>query len=105
VELNGEEPLAEPSAQREHVDRPRSAERRRTKRRTRLESRTRARIRLHVWIACTGALLIMAVMLYLTLGHDAASGQGVAPAYRPGGTRGRPLSVLALRGPCGRSSG
>jgi hypothetical protein len=105
VELNGKDPLVESSAQWERVDRPRSAERRRTRRRTRLESHTRARIRLHVWLACTGALLIMAVVLYLTLGHDAASGQSAAPDHRPGGMRGRPLSVLALRGPCGRSSG
>lgn len=71
---NGKDPLVDSSAEWEKSepgDRQRTTERHRHRRRTRLPNATRARIRLKVWLACTGALLVMALSIYLVLGHQA----------------------------------
>jgi hypothetical protein len=34
---------------------------------------------MRMWLACTGALLIMAIFIYLALGREPVSGQGTAP--------------------------
>jgi hypothetical protein len=54
----------------------RTSERRRRRRRSRKHNDIRAKIRLRIWIACTGALLAMALVLYLALERDRPSESG-----------------------------
>jgi hypothetical protein len=74
VDFTGKDPLVDRSADwaRLHEqERHRSSERHRVRRRTRVPNPTRSRIRLRVWLACTGALLVMAIGIFLALGHAA----------------------------------
>jgi hypothetical protein len=75
VDLNGKAPLVDSSAvwarssgSSGSSDRQRTVERHRHRRRTRLPSATRARIRFRIWLACMGALVVMALGVYLMLG-------------------------------------
>jgi hypothetical protein len=70
VDLNGKGPLIDRSvdwARRPESGEHRTVERHRVRRRTRLKSEARARIRVRVWMACIGALVVMAVGIYLAL--------------------------------------
>jgi cell division septal protein FtsQ len=70
LDPKGKDPLVGRSAEwarSESSDRHRSSERRRVKRRSRSGSAIRARIRVRVWLACIGALLVMLVGIYLAL--------------------------------------
>jgi hypothetical protein len=57
----------------------RVTERRRHRRRSRRPNNVRAKIRVRMWVACTGALFLMAVVLYLALGRERPEG-GEAPS-------------------------
>ena len=72
MDANGKEPLVELSSEwmRLSSDRHRSSERHRIRRRARKPNDVRAKIRLRMWLACTGALLVMAIVIYLALGHE-----------------------------------
>jgi len=73
VDLNGKDPLVGASSEWLHTQPPerrRTTERHRTRRRSRKANNVRAKIRLRMWLACTGALLLMAGMLYLALGRE-----------------------------------
>lgn len=79
MDLNGKDPLVDLSAdwvRSASTARHRTAERQRVRRRTRKGSAVRAKIRLRIWLACTGALLIMAVIIYLALGSQHAGEAG-----------------------------
>jgi hypothetical protein len=68
VAPNGRDPLVDTSGDFSHSsERQRSSERHRVRRRVRLPNVTRTRIRLRMWLACAGALLVMAVGIYLML--------------------------------------
>jgi hypothetical protein len=89
VDLNGKGPLIDPSAdwlRSPATGRHRSParERQRVRRRMRLPHTTRSRIRFRVWLACTGALLIMAVVIYLALGHEAPAESSALPHGKTG---------------------
>jgi hypothetical protein len=77
VDLNGKDPLVDSSAvwvKTGSSDRQRMTERHRRRRRTRVASAVRARIRLRMWLACTGALVVITLGVYFVLGHQAAGG-------------------------------
>lgn len=92
MDLTGKDPLVDPSAEwlraAQSPERPRSSGRHRTsgrhrvRRRTRKPSDIRSKIRVRVWLACTGALIVMVLAIYLTLGRGAGgeSGQLVGAA-------------------------
>jgi hypothetical protein len=91
VDLHGKDPLVDPAAdwaQASGAERHRTVERHRRKRRTRSPSAIRARIRLRIWLACTGALLVMVLGIYLMLGREGGGGLGVEP--------GRPRATLLI---------
>jgi hypothetical protein len=93
VDLHGKDPLVDQAAdwaQASGTERQRTVERHRRKRRTRSPSAVRARIRLRIWLACTGALLVMVLGIYLMLGREAPGGQGAGP-----GSQG-PVQVAAV---------
>jgi hypothetical protein len=101
VDLTGKDPLVDPSS--EWLRTPsssegrRSGERHRRRRRARHRSDIRAKIRLRMWIACTGALIAMAVVLYLALGRQQPSESG----FRFVNERGAVAAVVALVLPAG----
>jgi hypothetical protein len=79
VDLNGKDPLVDSASEwlrSPPPERRRTTERHRTRRRARKVNNIRARIRLRMWLACTGALLVMAIMLYLALGRERPSESG-----------------------------
>lgn len=43
------------------------------RRRTRLKSEIRTKIRMRVWMACLGALIVMTAAIYFVLGREGAS--------------------------------
>ncbi|HVU52721.1 MAG TPA: hypothetical protein VHL80_18700 [Polyangia bacterium] len=66
-------------------ERSRTSERHRRRRRARKgKSDVRAQIRLRIWIACMGALLVMAGALYYALGHGSGGESGHRLDGRPG---------------------
>ena len=74
MELNGKAPPVDASANWTSPsipERHRTSERHRHRRRARVHSLVRARIRRNVWLACTGALLVMALGIYFVLGRQA----------------------------------
>lgn len=84
MDLNGKDPLVDLSAdwvRSASTGRHKTAERQRVRRRTRKGSAVRAKIRLRIWLACTGALLVMALVIYLALGsqHAGEAGFRVVP--------------------------
>jgi hypothetical protein len=86
VDLNGKDPLVDLSAdwvRSASTARHRTAERQRVRRRTRKGSAVRAKIRLRIWIACTGALLVMALVIYLALGSQHAGEAGFQLGPKP----------------------
>jgi hypothetical protein len=93
--LNGKRPSVDPvdpASAWPPSERRRTTERHRARRRARRPNDIRARIRLRIWIACTGALLAMVVALYLALGrgeHPSESGQ------RPRGASSTVAAVVA----------
>ncbi len=86
MDRNGKGPLVDQSVAwaREPSGEHRTVERRRVRRRTRVKSEIRSRIRRRVVIVCVGALLFMAIGIYVVLGRDGASGSivGAAPVAR-----------------------
>jgi hypothetical protein len=81
VDLNAKPPAVDSSAEWPQAaassddeprrdERRRSTERHRVRRRSRKPSAVRSKIRLRMWLACTGALLVMAIMLYLAIGRE-----------------------------------
>jgi hypothetical protein len=86
VDLNGKDPLVDLSAdwvRSASTGRSRTAERQRVRRRTRKGSVVRAKIRLRIWLACTGALLVMALVIYLALGSQHAGEAGFQLGPKP----------------------
>ena len=100
VDLNGNHPSVDPVdsssdpsssdpsswSRTPSSERRRTTERHRARRRARRPNDIRAKIRLRIWLACTGALLAMVVMLYLALGRGdrpSESGQRPGGASRP----------------------
>ena len=78
-ELDGKDPVVGSSSEwaRPPSSPGRHGERRRhRRRRSRKHNDVRARIRLRIWIACTGALIAMALVLYLALDHERPSESG-----------------------------
>jgi len=97
VDFDGKDPLVDASAlgpRASDSERNRTTERRRVRRRARVESRTRSKIRLRVWLACTGALLVMALGLWMVLGRDGAGSGLGAPT-----TVGSPVMASLATGP------
>jgi hypothetical protein len=95
VDLNGKDPLLDESASGLRAsERSRSTERRRVRRRARVENRTQAKIRIRVWLACAGALLVMALVIYYALGREPVSEQGAVPGVGAG-------TVSAVSAPSG----
>jgi hypothetical protein len=78
VESNGKDPVVDLSAEwfRAASERQRSSERHRVRRRARRPNNIRAKIRVRMWLACTGALLVMAIVIYLALGRERAGESG-----------------------------
>jgi hypothetical protein len=77
--MNGSDPLVDTSsdwARSPSSSGIRTRSRHRKRRRSRRASDVRARIRVRMWIACTGALLVMAAVLYLALGRDRGGESG-----------------------------
>jgi hypothetical protein len=99
VDLNGKDPLVDSSAAWAQAasGRHRISERHRVRRRARKPDDARARIRVRVWLACTGALLAMAVAIYWALGHERSSEAGFrsAPSGLPPLTSPAPSSSRA----------
>jgi len=82
VDVNGKDPLVELSSEwMRSSDRQRSSERHRIRRRARKQNDVRAKIRMRIWLACTGALLVMAIVIYLAIGRERSNESGT----RPGG--------------------
>jgi hypothetical protein len=87
LDLNGKDP--EVGSASEWVaspgpERVRSTERRRRRRRTRPRAnKIRARIRMRMWIACTGALIVMTAVLYYALGHQRSDESGLRLGSMP----------------------
>jgi hypothetical protein len=84
VDLNGKDPLVDLSAdwvRSVSTGRQRTAERQRVRRRARKPGAVRAKIRFRIWLACTGALLVMALVMYLALGpqHSGEAGFQLGP--------------------------
>ncbi|HVX97549.1 MAG TPA: hypothetical protein VHK47_21735 [Polyangia bacterium] len=91
MDPNGKDPLVDPSSEwlraAQSPERPpasgrhRSSGRHRVRRRTRKPSDIRSKIRVRVWLACTGALIVMVLAIYLALGRGAGgeAGQLVGP--------------------------
>ena len=97
MELNGKGPLVDPSAawvRSATSERHRTTERHRVRRRARKRSAVRSRIRLRMWIACTGALLVMAIVMYLAIGreHPGEAGFRFGPAPMPAQASGNATS-------------
>jgi hypothetical protein len=71
VDSNGKGPV-DSSADwfRTASERQRSSERHRVRRRARRPNNIRAKIRVRMWLACTGALLVMAIVIYLAIGRE-----------------------------------
>ena len=101
ADLNGKRPSVDPAdsvdpastwPQMPSSERRRTTERHRARRRARRPNDIRAKIRLRIWLACTGALLAMVIVLYLALGrgeHPSESGQ------RPRGASSTVAAVVA----------
>jgi hypothetical protein len=73
VDLNGKDPLVDLAAdwaRSASAERHKTGERQRVRRRTRRPSAVRSKIRLRIWLACAGALLVMALVIYLALGSQ-----------------------------------
>ena len=86
MDLNGKEPLHASSSEWPRSTpsaRTRTSERRRVRRRARRPNNIRAKIRVRVWLACTGALLVMAVVLYLALGRERPGESGFRVGAAP----------------------
>jgi hypothetical protein len=69
---------------RSQPGRPSGRHRRRRRRSPKVKSDIRAQIRVRIWLACTGALLVMAAALYLVLGHERSSESGLHLGSSPG---------------------
>jgi hypothetical protein len=92
LDLNGKDPLVDASSewlQASSSVHRRATERHRIRRRARRPNNVRSRIRLRMWLACTGALLVMAIVIYLAIGRERGGESGL----RLGGASG---SVAAL---------
>ena len=94
MDLNGKDPVVEVPSEwlrTSSSERPRATERHRIRRRARKANNIRSRIRLRMWLACTGVLLLMAFVLYLAMSRERGgdSGQQLDGAAR---------SVAALSG-------
>jgi hypothetical protein len=78
VDVNGKDPLVASSSEWavSSSDRHRSSERHRVRRRARRPNDVRAKIRLRMWLACTGALLVMAIVIYLAIGRERSGESG-----------------------------
>jgi hypothetical protein len=77
LDASGSEPLVDSGEAWPRLERRRTTERHRRRRRSRKgKPDIRAKIRLRMWIACTGALLVMAGVLYYALGRERASESG-----------------------------
>jgi hypothetical protein len=92
VDLNGKDPLVDSSSEwlqaSSSSEHRRSTERHRKRRRARRGggSAVRARIRLRMLLACTGALLAMAIVIYLAIGRERGGESGLGPAVGSGAT-------------------
>jgi hypothetical protein len=89
VDLNAKDPLVDSSSewlQSSSSERRRSTERHRKRRRARKVSGGRARIRLRMWLACTGALLVMAIVIYLAIGRERGGESGFRLGVGSGAT-------------------
>jgi hypothetical protein len=92
VDFNGKDPLIDPSAEwlraaeavrhrasgsgASSSGRHRISERHRVRRRSRKPSDIRAKIRVRVWLTCTGALIAMVLAIYLALGRGSGGEAG-----------------------------
>jgi hypothetical protein len=86
LDLNEKEPAVGSSSEwlpAPATERVRSRERRRRRRRPSRRSQIRARIRVRMWLACTGALIVMSVALYYALGHQQSSESGLRLGSAP----------------------
>ena len=91
MDFNGKDPLVDVSSEwlQSSSERRRATERHRIRRRARKPNNVRSKIRMRMWLACTGALLVMAIVIYLAIGREHAGESGL----RLGGGSG---SVAAL---------
>jgi hypothetical protein len=91
LDFNGKDPLVDVSSEwlQSSSERRRATGRHRIRRRARRLNNVRSRIRMRIWLACTGALLVMAIVIYLAIGRERAGESGL----QPGGASG---SVAAL---------
>lgn len=98
MDVNGKGPLVDPSAEWVRAassGRHRTTERHRVRRRARRSSAVRAKIRVRMWIACTGALLVMAIVIYLAIGRERGGEAGFrfVPSAAPALAVARPTFV------------
>jgi hypothetical protein len=80
LDLNGKDPLVDTTSEwlRVPAAEPRHGTgRHRVRRRARKVNNIRAKIRLRMWLACTGALLMMVIGIYLALGRERPSESGL----------------------------
>jgi hypothetical protein len=91
LDFNGKDPLVDVSSEwlQSSSERRRATERHRIRRRARRPHNVRSKIRVRIWLACTGALLVMAIVIYLAIGRERVGESGL----RVGGVSG---SVAAL---------
>jgi hypothetical protein len=85
LESSGSDPLVDSNPGWPRAgQRTRTSERHRKRRRSRkAKPDIRAKIRTRMWLACAGALLVMAGALYYALGHQASAESGRRPDARP----------------------
>ena len=79
MDLKGKDPLVESSAEWMRATssgRHRMQERHRVRRRARRPNTVRAKIRMRVWLACTGALFVMVLVIYLAIGREHSAEAG-----------------------------
>jgi hypothetical protein len=79
LDFSGKDPLVDASSEwlQSSAERRRATGRHRIRRRARRPKNVRSKIRVRIWLACTGALLVMAIVIYLALGRERAGESGL----------------------------